>query len=135
MQATDRRGGIARGVAAVVALLFGLATIRSGGSVLFGGDEARQAAGAYVGFVLWFNFVAGFAYVAAGIGLWLRRSWVVRLSMAIAGATLLVFAALGVHVALGSAYEARTVVAMTLRSVVWLAIAGLAWRLVPARTP
>ena len=113
---------------AVVAVAFGLLTIGSGGTTLFGGPAARQSAGAYVPFVLWFNFAAGFAYVVAGIGLWLQRRWAVWLAAAIAAATLLVFAAFGVHVLSGGAYETRTVAAMSLRSVVWLTIAWLAAR-------
>jgi hypothetical protein len=35
----------------------------------------RLAAGVAILFVVWFNFVAGFAYVAAGIGLWRHRPW------------------------------------------------------------
>lgn len=113
---------------AVLAIAFGLLTIFSGGRTLFGGDAARQSAGAYVPFVLWFNFAAGFAYVIAGAGLWLTRRWSVWLASAIATATLLVFAAFGVHVMTGGAYEMRTVAAMTLRSVLWLGIAWLAKR-------
>ena len=113
---------------AVLAIAFGLLTIFSGGRTLFGGDAARQSAGAYVPFVLWFNFAAGFAYVIAGAGLWLTRQWAVWLAAAIAAATLLVFAAFGVHVMTGGAYEMRTVAAMTLRSVLWLGIAWLAKR-------
>lgn len=60
---------------AVTAVVFGLLTIASGGRTLFGGEAARQAAGVYVSFVSWFNFVAGFAYVMAGGGLWARRRW------------------------------------------------------------
>ena len=112
--------------AAVVAVVFGIATIRAGGSVLFG--DGAQAAGNVVGFVLWFNFLAGFAYVAAGAGLWLRRRWSAQLAFTIAAATVLVFAALGVHVADGGAFEMRTVWAMTLRSVVWILIAILAFK-------
>jgi hypothetical protein len=44
---------------AVMAVLFGLLTVFSGGRTLFGGEAARLAAGAIVPFVLWFNFVAG----------------------------------------------------------------------------
>ena len=117
--------------AAIVAVLFGLTTIASGGNALFGGAAARQAAGAYLPFVLWFNFLAGFAYVAASAGLWQRRRWAAILALAIAGATLLVFAAFGVHVGNGGAYEMRTVGAMTLRSLVWIAIGWLAWRRIP----
>ena len=45
--------------ASIVAIVFGLMTIISGGSVLFI-ESARRAAGDYVPFVLWFNFLAGF---------------------------------------------------------------------------
>ncbi len=114
--------------AAAVAVLFGLLSIFSGGSVLFGPDDAQRSAGAYVGFVVWFNFLAGFAYVAAGAGLWLQRRWAAGLAFLIAIATLLVFATFGVHVANGGAYEMRTVAALTFRSLVWLAISWVAYR-------
>lgn len=112
--------------AAIVALVFGAATIRAGGSVLFG--DGAEAAGNVTGFVLWFNFVAGFAYLVAGAGLWMRRRWSAQLALAIAAATVLVFGAFGIHVAAGGAFEARTAWAMTLRSVVWILIAALALR-------
>lgn len=118
-------------VAAAVALLFGLLTIFSGGRALFGDAAARAAAGAYVPFVLWFNFLAGFAYVAAGAGLWLGRRWAATLALAIAAATLLVFAAFGVHVWRGGAYEMRTAGAMTLRTALWFVVAWLAARRLP----
>lgn len=109
---------------ALAAVLFGAATIISGARVLFGSDAVQQAAGNVVPWVLWFNTVAGLAYIAAGVGLWLRHAWAVRLSAALAAASVLVFAALGVHIALGGAYEARTLVAMALRCTFWI---GLAW--------
>lgn len=115
-------------VAGVVALLFGLLTIFAGGRALFGGAEARAAMGDAVPFVLWFNFLAGFAYVAAGAGLVLRRRFAVRLAIAILVATILVMIAFGIHVALGGAYEMRTVWAMSLRVLVWGIIAGVAIR-------
>jgi hypothetical protein len=60
---------------ALLAVAFGLLTLKEGGSVLFGSDVARAAAGACVPFVLWFNFGAGFAYVVAGLGMGLRQRW------------------------------------------------------------
>jgi hypothetical protein len=116
-------------VLGVVAVLFGLLTIISGGRVLFGDVAVRAAAGAVVPFVLWFNFLAGLAYVAAGLGLVMRRRWAVWLSIVIATATVLVFAAFGLHVWNGGAYEPRTVAAMSLRSIVWIAIAIAGLRL------
>lgn len=116
-------------VASVVAMLFGLATIRSGAVTLFD-PEAAARAGNYIAFVLWFNFAAGFAYVAAAIGLWLRRRWAAWLAVGLVVATALVFAALGLRIALGSQYEMRTVWAMTLRTLVWGAIALLGCRVI-----
>jgi len=109
-------------------MLFGVLTVFSGGRVLFGPEEARVAAGNYVPFVLWFNFLAGFAYVAAGAGLWLWRRWAAWLALGIAAATALVFAAFGVHVAMGGAFELRTVAAMALRTLLWAGIAVAAQR-------
>ncbi|VAW18606.1 hypothetical protein MNBD_ALPHA09-2354 [hydrothermal vent metagenome] len=117
-------------VAAAVAVLFGGMTLFSGGSVLFIDGPARAAAGAYLPLVLWFNFLAGFAYIIAGVGLYLWRGWAVTLSLAIAGATLAVFAIFGWHILGGGEYETRTLGAMALRSAVWLAIglyARYAW--------
>ena len=120
--------------ASVLAVLFGLMTLKEGGTVLFGGEAARTAAGAYVPFVLWFNFLAGFAYVVAGIALWRRQSWAAGLALGIALATALVFAAFGVYVMNGGAFEVRTMAAMALRTTVWLVVGALAWRMRPGRT-
>ncbi|HSD22000.1 MAG TPA: hypothetical protein VLC54_18255 [Anaeromyxobacter sp.] len=128
---TDRP--IWRWAAAAAAAVFGVATILAGGRVLFGGEAARAAAGAYVPFVVAFNFAAGFAYLAAAAGLALRKRWTPRLAAAIAGATVIVFLAFAVHVATGGAFESRTVGAMTIRSVFWTAFALAAARLVRTR--
>ena len=98
-------------IAAFVAIAFGALTLVSGGRALFGGADM----GNVVMFVLWFNFLAGFAYILAGIGLWQARPWGATLSLAILAATLLVFAAFGVHVLRSGAYETRTLGAMILR--------------------
>jgi hypothetical protein len=50
---------------ATFALVFGLLTIVSGSQGLFGGHQQKAALGNYVGFVLWFNFLAGFAFGGA----------------------------------------------------------------------
>jgi hypothetical protein len=115
-------------VLALVAIIFGIVTIIVGGKTLFGGAEERAAAGNIVPFVLWFNFVAGFAYVIAGFGLFLWKRWAAQLSAAIAVATMVVFIAFGVHIFLGGAFEDRTVGAMIIRSAVWIAIAASACR-------
>ncbi len=108
---------------ALLAGIFGLLTLKSGGSVLFVDGADRAAAGDYVPFVLWFNFLAGFAYLAAAAGIYRERAWAADLARLIAVLTLVVFLALGVHIFLGGAYEMRTIGAMSLRSIVWTGIA------------
>jgi len=110
--------------AAVVAVVFGALTVASGGIALFGGADM----GAVVPFVLWFNFIAGFAYIAAGLALWFRarRAW--WLCAAILVATLIVILGFVAYVAQGGAFEVRTVGALLLRSGVWAAIATIAFR-------
>ncbi len=112
---------------ALFAVLFGLLTIVSGGSVLFNA-QAQQTAGNYVEFVLWFNFLAGFAYVFAGLGLWRMQRWSMWLSFAIVAASLIVFAAFGLHILTGGGYEMRTIAAMSLRTVVWFIISAVAYQ-------
>lgn len=107
---------------AALAGAFGLLTVKAGGEVLFIDGVGRQAAGNYVSFVLWFNFAAGFAYIAAAVGIGFWRPWAISLSAVIGGSTLMVFGALWLWIMLGEPYETRTLAAMTLRSVVWVGI-------------
>ena len=109
-------------VVSIVAILFGLLTIKEGGSVLFT-ESGKKAAGNYVPFVLWFNFIAGFAYVAAGMALYQLKNFARPLVFAIAASTSIVFILFGVHILSGGAYEMRTVAAMTIRSTLWILIA------------
>lgn len=124
--ATIKQRGFSIWAISLVALGFGLLTIKEGGMVVFGNEAARAAAGNYVPFVVWFNFVAGFAYVVAGVGLWLQQRWALWLAAVIAVTTALTFAALGLHIYFGEAYEQRTVIAMSLRTFVWVVITAVA---------
>jgi hypothetical protein len=101
---------------------FGLVTVAVGGRTLFHPLAAGLQRG-IVPLIRVFNFVAGFAYVAAGIGLLRARRWAFSLSVVIAAATLLLFIALGAHIAFGGDFQMRTVAAMTLRTVFWIGIA------------
>lgn len=107
---------------AIAAVVFGVVTVLSGGHALFGTLESRAALGKVVPFVLWFNFLAGFVYVLAGAGLLRCRRWAVYLSLSAAISTILVFAAFGIHVMNGGAYETRTVGALTIRALFWIAM-------------
>lgn len=125
---TTRRGRLWAGG---LAIAFGAATLFEGGHVLFGGPETRAEAGDIVLFVLVFNFSAGFAYLAAGLGAVLGRRWAVWLAWTLAASTALVFVAFGVHVARGGAFELRTVAAMSVRTGFWIAQSFVLSRCLP----
>ena len=110
----------------VVALIFGAASVFSAGQVLFGPEVRRLAVGNYVPFVVWFNFLAGFAYMVAAIGLFRHAKWGARLALAIGVATGMTFVALAGYIFTGGAFEAKTIGAMTLRTGVWGVIACVA---------
>jgi len=117
---------------AIAAIAFGVLTVFSGGRALFGGMEARAELGNIVPFVLWFNFLAGFVYVLAGVALLQTRRWAAPLAVFLAVSTVLVFLAFAVHIVAGGAFEARTVGALSLRSLFWIAVALAALRAMKA---
>ncbi|WP_186400411.1 hypothetical protein [Stappia sp. P2PMeth1] len=119
---------LATKVLAGIALLFGIATLVSGGNALFDLYRTETSTAKIVPFVLHFNFAAGFAYIATGAGLMLKRGWAPISALAIAAATAIVFLGLVGWILAGNAYEMRTVVAMSLRTAFWssLAIISLA---------
>lgn len=115
-------------IASLVALVFGAMTVFAGGTALFGGPGAQEAVGNAVPFVLWFNFLAGFAYLLAGWALWTQQPWAPRLAGAICLATLGVLAAFLVHIFGGAPYEPRTLGALILRAGVWAGIFAVSRR-------
>jgi predicted transcriptional regulator len=125
----NKRRQIGRIVIAVAAILFGLATIKEGGSVVLGGEEACSKVRC-VPFVVRFNFVAGFAYVAAGIGILVSHRSGLLLAKIIAGLTALVGLAFGVHAMTGGDYTVNTAAALSFRTGLWAAIAFGAARLI-----
>lgn len=134
MTSSTHQRGLSVWAISVIAVVFGLLTIKEGGAVLFGSTAARAAAGNYLPFVVWFNFLAGFAYVVAGVGLFMQRRWAMWLAVAIAISTAFISAALGIVILSGDPFEQRTAFAMGLRTVVWMTIAGIAWRRNALRT-
>lgn len=113
---------------AAVGMVFGALTVFSGWQGLFGDAATRAALGHTVGYVLWFNFLAGFAYVVAGLGLWRGARWGLWFATALALGTALVASAFGVHVLGGGAFEMRTVGALALRLGFWATVAAVGWR-------
>ena len=115
---------IIQGVVALLAALFGLATIIAGTRVLAGSDPG------YIVFrpLLIYNTAMGIAYVAAGVIAWRNLD---RGKYAAATIFVLNFLVLGTIVylyATGRAVAIESLRAMILRTVVWLLLfLGLAW--------
>ncbi len=111
-------------IAGAAAIAFGLLTLISGGSALFGAVDM----GAVVPFVLWFNFLAGFAYVIGGLLLMTGHRLALPVALTILIATATVFVVFGWRVFAGDAFEMRTVGAMTLRTLFWAAMVWVAMK-------
>jgi hypothetical protein len=119
-----------RVLGSVVAIVFGIVTILAGSRVLLGTDPG------YVVFrpLLIYNTVMGALYVAAGVTIWSSAQRGKHAAAAIFTLNLLVLIGIAIAYRTGDAVAIDSVQAMTLRTVVWLAIfLSVAWRVrVPA---
>lgn len=111
-------------ILALFAILFGLVSVFVGGRVLLGADPG------YIVFkpLLIYNAIMGFAYIAAGVTAWRSLVRGRQAAATILVLNLLVLAAIVALYATGDSVAVESVRAMTLRTVVWLALfVGLAW--------
>jgi len=115
-------------ILSLTAIVFGLLTLKEGGTVIFDIGSARQTAGNFVPSVVWFNFLSGFFYIAAGIGLWIQKRWAASLSIALLISIVIAYMFFGIHVLSGGPYEMRTVYAMALRTFLWGVISAVSYR-------
>lgn len=117
MRPRGRRHPLAA-VAAVVAVLFGLATVFAGGKVLLGADPG------YVVFrpLLLYNTAMGTAYIAAGILIWRALSRGRVAAGTIFLLNLLVLVGIAVVYWSGGAVAVDSLRAMSFRTGVWLAL-------------
>lgn len=130
-----RAGGTGLKIGAAVAVVFGAVTLYSGGMALFGGEAAKAAVGNAVPWVLWFNFLSGAVYIAAGIGIWTGAHWGTMLARLLAVALSVLFLAFLWRVFGGGAYEIRTMGAMVLRTGFWIGMAVALGRCPMPRAP
>lgn len=109
-------------ILALFIFVFAVATVLSGGRALFT-DIGRAAMGDVVPVVLWFNFIAGFFYFAAGVAIFKQHPCAKKVSTLLAVTSSLVLIFLGFHIFSGKPYEIRTLVAMTFRAGFWIFVA------------
>lgn len=107
----------------VIFLIFGLLTVSSGGRTLFT-DVGMNSSGNIILAILWFNFIAGFFYILAGVfALRLQKTPLKNLSifLAISNTALLLY--LFKVIFEGTLYESRTLLAMSFRTLFWIGFA------------
>lgn len=107
---------------ALLILIFGFATIISGGKALFT-DIGLKTRGNILPLVLWFNFIAGFLYILTGVLTFRLISCAKKLSILLAITNVGVLIYLLNHIYQGGLYETRTLIAMSFRTIFWILLA------------
>ena len=117
-------------VIALVAIIFGLATVAAGTRVLMGtspGYEVFQP-------LLMFNTLMGFAYIAAGLVAWRSRFRGLNSALGILLINLVVFVAVVIVYTTSTGVATESIMAMAFRSGVWLVLVLALYWLVRSQT-
>lgn len=113
-------------LAAILAIVLGLLSIKEGGSVLLGLTTKPYV---ILPWLVWYNVVVGFLSVLAGRGMWLTRTWAVKLADTIVTLHGVVLMLLVVLYMFHEPVALTSVMAMLFRTLVWVGIVILLrWR-------
>ncbi len=112
--------GAATRAAAVVGFLFSAMSVVAGSRVLAGVDRPDYVV---LPWLVIYNVAAGVVGVVVGPGLWKPRTWAVQLARMLASAHGAVLAVLVARWISGGEVANTSVMAMLLRTLVWIAIA------------
>lgn len=108
---------------AIFSIIFGVLSIFPGGRAPFFITAAQTSADDHTTFFLLFNFIACFLYVIAGMCLYHWQHWAAPLALSVAVVVGVVLAVFAFYIVMSNAFEMRTIGAMLLRGVAWIAIA------------
>ena len=109
-------------LAAALAIVLGLLSIKEGGSVLLGLETKPYHV---LPWLVMYNVALGFVSAVAGIGIWTRRAWSGTLAAVILLLHSLVFFSLFMMYEFGKEVAFISVMAMLVRTIVWLVIYSL----------
>ena len=109
-------------VAAVLGTMVGLLTITEGGRVLLGLATPPYTV---LPWLVWYNVVMGIVSVAAGVGIWLERSWSIDVGVNILVFHAIVFAGLVGMQKFGQPVAMVSIFAMLFRTFIWIVIVSL----------
>lgn len=110
---------LTRNIIASLFFIFGAMTILAGGRSLFT-EVGIATRGNIVPLVLWFNFIAGFFYLLAGVAVILKKQSLIKIvSSSLAVLSVIVLLYLLNHINGGGLYEVKTLIAMSFRASFW----------------
>ncbi len=104
---------------AIVAFILGLLSIVEWGSVLLGLTTKPYTV---LPWLVWYNVVLGFVSVAAGVGLWMKRTWGLSFAVTIVSLNFLVLVILVILYSFRQPVALHSIAAMLVRSLVWAGI-------------
>ena len=106
-------------IASLLSMVVGSLSFISGMTVLTGMREVDYVT---LTSLIVYNTIAGIAALIAGIGLWQKKRFAVKLTAAIAGAHLIVLTCVSIGYLQGGPVAAESLYAMVFRVVMWIAI-------------
>jgi hypothetical protein len=109
-------------VAAILAVVLGLVSIREGGSVLL---HVTTPSYPILPWLVWYNVVMGFVSVIAGAGMWKRKEWGITQSVNILTLHSIVFFGLIGLRQFGQTVAMISMFAMLFRTFTWIVIVSL----------
>jgi hypothetical protein len=109
-------------VAAILALVIGLLSVREGGSVLLG---LTIPAYHVLPWLVWYNVTMGVVSVFAGVGMWKQRAWSISLGLNILAFHGIVFLGLIGLEQYGQDVARTSIFAMLFRTFTWIVIYSL----------
>lgn len=114
-------------IPALIIGAFGALTVFLSGSVIFDLFGIRAKEGNYVPFIVWTNFFASLAYLAAAYGFITQQKWTFKLLLTVVVVLLAAFIGLQMHISGGGIYEEKTVKAMMFRMTVTAVMTAIAY--------
>lgn len=109
-------------VASLLGTMVGLLTVTEGGRVLLGLMVPEYTV---LPWLVWYNVAMGVVSVAAGVGIWLGRSWSIDLGVNILVFHAIVFAGLLGMQKFGQPVAMVSIFAMLFRTFIWIIIVSL----------
>lgn len=108
--------------ATLFSAIFGMLTLFAGGSVIMDLFGMREKEGNYVLFVVWANFLCGFIYLIASWGFLKRKNWTSVILTIALGILAVTFIGLIIWISKQHPYETKTLIAMSSRLLLTLAL-------------